>query len=270
MNYSQYFLKLLQQQNGTIRFCNTDQFIGNESIVAYQIQHSVDIDMQHQFVEGVQKIYLFIASDSVVTLTSLELLNSVIVNADVEIVVVLERNATFYMKFALLYALKIKVSISIYLQEDCSTAEVKGLYAIDAMQNIVVNTYQYHVGRYSQSNVMVNGMLNGLSSAAYQGLIKIEKSAHGSKASQENKNIVLSAGTRVISVPSIEVLQRDVQCYHGSAIGNFDQNALWYLQSRGFLPEQAKEYLIRSFFHKVLEGLKGHNKIKDAICQKMI
>ena len=84
-----------------------------------------------------------------------------------------------------------------------------------------------------------------------------------------NKNIVLSSGAKVISIPSIEVLEYDVQCSHGAAIGKFDDNDVWYLQSKGFVLDKAVELLICSFFGELLENVERKDQIVDSICQKM-
>ena len=74
----------------------------------------------------------------------------------------------------------------------------------------------------------------------------------------------------MISVPTIEVLQYDVQCCHGSAIGKFDVDDMWYLQSKGIMPQQAQKMLVRSFFQDVLVGSGNSDEMMDVLCQKMI
>lgn len=270
MNYYQSFIKLLQEQQVVVQSCNLHQIISNQAIVSYYVVSGTNAVMQHQLMHGEQKIYVFVEQGSVATLTSVELPLQLVDDSIIDFVIVVEQDAQFRMNFAWLQALQVKSTISVYLQGDRSQADIQGLYALDGQQRVEIKTYQYHLGTYSSSNLVVKGMLKGNAYASYQGLIKIEDSACGTNASQENKNIVLSSGAKVVSVPTIEVLQFDVQCCHGSAIGKFDKESLWYLQSKGFLPEQACECLIRSFFQEVLQGSPNQAEIMDIVCQKMI
>lgn len=182
--------------------------------------------------------------------------------------IIVEQDAQLDMQIILYQSLSVDCAIYVYLKGDRSKADIKGLYALDGDQQVVINTYQYHEGKDSQSNLVIKGMLKGKARANYQGLIKIVQGASGTDASQENKNIVLSKDAKVVSVPSIEVLQHDVQCCHGSAIGKFDEEQLWYLQSKGFNKQQAYELLTQSFFQSVLGDSNG--EMMERICQKMI
>ena len=83
----------------------------------------------------------------------------------------------------------------------------------------------------------------------YHGTIRVEQDAAWYVASQNNKNILLiSNDARAVSVPSLEVLTNEVQCFHGSASGRCDDEQLFYLQSRGIDKKQAHRLLLQAFF----------------------
>ena len=93
--------------------------------------------------------------------------------------------------------------------------------------------------------------------------VRMEKEARGAYASQENKNMLLSSGARALSVPSLEVLTHDVHCFHGSAIGRFDEEQLLYAGSRGIDEKTAQRLLLHAFFADLFSdmGLKEKMEI---------
>ncbi|MCX5924188.1 MAG: SufD family Fe-S cluster assembly protein [Candidatus Dependentiae bacterium] len=182
---------------------------------------------------------------------------------------VLEKNAQLDFLISLIESCKLSVVIYVYLQGDGAQASIKGIYALDGDQNISIKTFQYHTGPRTKSELALKGMLKGRAQALYEGLIFIGEQAKKTEASQENKNILLSKQAKVISIPSIEVLQHDVQCSHGSAIGKFDDEQLWYLQSRGLSKPKAYELLIESFFKEIVVNFEDE-KVMEKLCQKMI
>jgi Fe-S cluster assembly protein SufD len=111
----------------------------------------------------------------------------------------------------------------------------------------------------------MRGVLNGISYAAYNGMIRVDKAARASVSSQENKNILLSAGARALSVPSLEVLTNDVRCLHASAIGRFDQDQLFYAASRGITEKKAQQLLLQAFFATLFKNELLQNRLKQLV-----
>tara|TARA_Y100000588_G_scaffold393704_1_gene510760 strand:- start:49 stop:696 length:648 start_codon:yes stop_codon:yes gene_type:complete len=202
--------------------------------------------------------------------TNLHITDETFVNNTLDYHVELEENAVCVITVALINISSVVCNIYVHLKGDQSQAIIKGLYALDGLQQVKINTYQYHQGKDSKSELIIKGMLKDKAHANYQGMIKIDLGATGTDASQTNKNIVLSSDAKVVSVPSIEVLQHDVQCCHGSAIGKFDTQELWYLQSKGLQPKRAQELLVRSFFQDVLNEQVNQEAVLDMLCQKMV
>lgn len=270
MAYYKHFMQTLKQKNIMIGSCKPVQTVANDSIVAYMTQKGDSYTLSHRLISGKQEVYLIVEQDSICALHSIDVLQcNIEEKAIVHFTILVLQGAQFSMNLAYLYALDVDCTIHVYLEGDRSKADIQGLYALSKEQRISINTYQYHSGVDSRSNLVVKGMLTDFAQAMYSGLIKIDEFAKRVDASQENKNIVLSSRAKVISIPSIEVLEYDVQCSHGSAIGKFDEDDIWYLQSKGFLLDKAIELLIRSFFGEVVENLENKDEIMDSICQKM-
>jgi len=124
---------------------------------------------------------------------------------------------------------------------------VKGAFLLNQASKIRFNVLQNHFTPNAQSRVLIKTVLLDQAQFNYDGMITIAEHASGTIANQLNQNIVLSPEVTVISVPKIEVLNSDVQCGHGSAIGGLDQGQMIYLMSRGLNRDQATNLLVQSF-----------------------
>ena len=91
--------------------------------------------------------------------------------------------------------------------------------------------------------------------AVWTGLMRIEHSATGTTAFETNRNLVLSDGAKVHSVPNLEILTDDLQCGHGSSSGPLEEDHLYYLMSRGIHRDRAERLLVRGFFDEILSSL---------------
>jgi len=84
----------------------------------------------------------------------------------------------------------------------------------------------------------------------------IEKDAHRCDAYQTNRNVLLSDRAKADSVPNLEILTNDpVRCGHAASVGPVDENAMFYLQSRGIPPDQAERLIVFGFFREVLDRI---------------
>jgi Fe-S cluster assembly protein SufD len=184
--------------------------------------------------------------------------------------ILVEKNAKLNILIAVLDAQNLAIEMHLYLQGDGAQAELSGVYGLDGQQQLSIKTYQMHYGLNTKSSATLKGMLKGQAQANVQGLIFIDKNACKSDASQENKNIVMSKQARVVSIPSIEVLQHDVACCHGTAVGQFDDKHRWYLTSRGLNFAQVHQMLISSFFGEIVQNFENESECMEMLCKKMI
>jgi len=89
----------------------------------------------------------------------------------------------------------------------------------------------------------------------FGGMIYVAPHAVKTLAKQSNKNILLSPNARIFSKPQLEIYADDVSCNHGSSTGQLNEDALWYMQTRGIAPEQARQLLIQAFVREVTDLL---------------
>ena len=133
-----------------------------------------------------------------------------------------------------------------------------GLYLADGAQHVDNHTWLDHAKPHGRSWEMYKGVLAGSARAVFNGRIIVREGAQKTDAKQSNKNLILSDAAAVFTRPQLEIYANDVKCTHGATIGRLDEEALFYLRSRGLLAAEARDLLIHAFADDVL------GKIPDA------
>jgi Fe-S cluster assembly protein SufD len=129
-------------------------------------------------------------------------------------------------------------------------AELRGLYFADAGQHLEHRLFVDHAERNCRSRVTYKGALQGAGAhAVWIGDVVIRPAATGTDTYEYNRNLVLTDGTRVDSVPNLEILTGEVAgAGHASASGRLEDHHLFYLMARGIPFEEARRLVIRGFF----------------------
>jgi len=138
--------------------------------------------------------------------------------------------------------------------EQNAQMELAFLSALKENEQSSLITRQCHRGASSQSSVLVKSLLLDAAQSFYRGTISMNKEAAGSCADQQQRALILGQRARTCAIPSLEVATHDVSCKHGSAAGRFDENELWYLQSRGLEKKTAYDLLVEGFYNDCLGG----------------
>lgn len=169
--------------------------------------------------------------------------------------------------FALLTGTIPELSIIVHLMGENAQAHIKGLYILKDAQKLLFKTQQLHQAPHTSSSCTIKGILYDTSYVQYHGIIHVDRQAHYTNAKQVNKNILLSSKARAQSVPCLEVLTKQVQCSHGSAVGNLDKEIVFYMQSRGLSAMQAQRILLQGFASEIFETLPGDKamQVKELI-----
>jgi Fe-S cluster assembly protein SufD len=133
-------------------------------------------------------------------------------------------------------------------------AELRGLYFADAGQHLEHRLFVDHAERNCRSRVSYKGALQGQDAhAVWIGDVVIRAAAVGTDTYEYNRNLVLTDGTRVDSVPNLEILTGEVQgAGHASASGRLEDHHLFYLMARGIPFEEARRLVIRGFFGELI------------------
>jgi len=136
-------------------------------------------------------------------------------------------------------------------------ATLLGVYFSDAGQHLEHRSFVDHEAANCRSNVVYKGALQGETArAVWVGDVLIRASALGTDTYELNRNLVLTDGARADSVPNLEIETGEiVGAGHASATGRFDDEQLFYLQSRGIPEDQARRMVVRAFFADVIQQI---------------
>ena len=135
--------------------------------------------------------------------------------------------------------------------------EMLGLYFADAGQHLEHRLFVDHAVAHCRSNVAYKGALQGEDAhTVWIGDVLIRAAAEGTDTYELNRNLVLTDGARADSVPNLEIETGEiVGAGHASATGRFDDEQLFYLQSRGIPADVARRMVVRGFFAEVVEAI---------------
>ena len=143
-------------------------------------------------------------------------------------------------------------------------ATLNGLYIVNGTQHIDNHTEIDHAKPHGTSHELYKGILDGKATAVFNGRIIVRKDAQKTDSKQTNKNLVLSDEAVINTKPELQIFADDVRCTHGATIGQLDEEALFYLQSRGIERAQARSLLTYAFAQDILDRVKVQS-IKDQL-----
>jgi Fe-S cluster assembly protein SufD len=133
---------------------------------------------------------------------------------------------------------------------------LNGLYVADGDTLIDTHTTIDHAKPHCPSHELYKGILDGRSRAVFNGKIIVRPDAQKTDAKQTNKALLLTDGAQINTKPQLEIFADDVKCTHGAAIGQLDEDAMFYLRARGIAEVDARNLLIHAFANDVLTGVR--------------
>lgn len=133
---------------------------------------------------------------------------------------------------------------------------LKGVTIIGDKQHVDHNTMVHHIEPNCESHQDYKGVFGDSSTGVFNGKVVVEKEAQKTNAYQANNNILLSDKASINSKPQLEIFADDVKCSHGCTIGQLDENAMFYLRTRGIPEKEAKALLMYAFANNVLDSVK--------------
>jgi Fe-S cluster assembly protein SufD len=146
--------------------------------------------------------------------------------------------------------------IQVTMDHEGSECWVDGLYAVGAGQHTDTHSVIDHQQPHCTSHQLYKGILDGNARAVFNGKVFVRKGAQKTDAMQTNKNLLLSNEARVDTKPQLEIFADDVKCAHGAAVGQIDEEELFYLKARGLNPELARNLLTYGFAEEVIAKIK--------------
>ncbi len=143
--------------------------------------------------------------------------------------------------------------IGVVLDGEGVEASLDGLYLADGVQQADTHLTVRHARPDCSSHQLYKGILAGSARAVFNGRIIVDQDAQKTDANQSNRNLLLSDSATVYSNPQLEIFADDVRCTHGSTVGRLDEEAVFYLRSRGIARDEAIRMLTLAFAGEVLE-----------------
>lgn len=146
----------------------------------------------------------------------------------------------------------VRNDLSAVLDGEGAHATLDGVYLADGTDLVDNHTSIDHAVAHCTSHEIYKGILGGQARAVFNGRILVRPDAQKTDAKQTNRALLLSDDAQINSNPQLEIFADDVKCTHGAAVGQLDEEAIFYLQARGLTPAQARDMLLHAFAGEVL------------------
>lgn len=164
----------------------------------------------------------------------------------------LGRNSSFDTTSITLGAQLSRHNLTVSMDHEGAECWVDGLYIVGEGQHADTHSVIDHRQPRCTSHQLYKGILDGRSRAVFNGKVFVRHGAVGTDAIQTNKNLLLSSAAHVDTKPQLEIFADDVKCAHGAAIGQIDEDELFYLESRGIHADLARNLLTYGFAEEVI------------------
>jgi Fe-S cluster assembly protein SufD len=135
--------------------------------------------------------------------------------------------------------------------------ELGGIIIANGDQTLEIVTTVRHAGAGASSNQVIRCVAGGTATATYLGKVAVSRAGQQTDAAQSFKALLLDRGATANAKPELEIFADDVKCAHGATVGELDRDALFYLQSRGVPPAEARALLTRAFLSDALASMAG-------------
>lgn len=139
---------------------------------------------------------------------------------------------------------------------------LEGLTLGNGKQHLEMHSFVDHLADHCRSEQLFKTVADKAASGVFEGRVLVRENAQKTDARQSNKNLELSKEAKIYSKPQLQIYADDVKCSHGSATGQLDEEAVFYLQSRGIPRAEAKRILVHAFAEEMVD------RVKNAYLQK--
>ncbi|RYC68760.1 MULTISPECIES: Fe-S cluster assembly protein SufD [Spirosoma] len=165
-------------------------------------------------------------------------------------------NTHFYSATVTLNGNFVRNNLNIVLNGQHAEAFMYGLYMPNGKQHVDNHTLVDHAMPNSYSSELYKGILDDNGTGVFNGKIYVRPDAQKTNAYQSCKNVVLAPGASMNTKPQLEIFADDVKCSHGTTTGQLNDEALFYMRSRGIPKDEARTLLLYAFSQDVLSQIK--------------
>ncbi len=146
-------------------------------------------------------------------------------------------------------------NLNFYQNGEYMDSTLKGVTILGEKQHVDHHTLVHHIEPNCESHQDYKGIYGDSSTGVFNGKIIVDKIAQKTNAFQKNNNILISDKATINSKPQLEIFADDVKCSHGCTIGQLDEDAMFYMQTRGIPQKEARALLMYAFANNVLESV---------------
>lgn len=165
-----------------------------------------------------------------------------------------------------------RIELAVTLHEGADfhlgAAQIGGAFE-GAGQNLEIVTTVTHAEPGATSRQVVRSVLGGTATGTYLGKVAVARDAQQTDSEQDVKAMLLERSATANAKPELEIFADDVKCAHGCAIGELDAMSLYYLQSRGLPPAEAKKILLQAFVAGVFDGAEDEARLQELALAKL-
>lgn len=166
---------------------------------------------------------------------------------------ILKRNSTLKTVCVTEGSMTVRMDYKISLAGENAEALLNGVCMLENKREAHVHVLMEHQAPFCRSYQLFKSVLNDFSRSSFEGKILVQKAAQKTEAFQLNNNLILNDHAHADSKPNLEIFADDVKASHGATVGQLDLEHLFYMQTRGFSEEAAKNLLIYGFCEQVIE-----------------
>jgi Fe-S cluster assembly protein SufD len=167
-----------------------------------------------------------------------------------------ERNSNVTSHTVSLHGGLIRNNLKIVINGENAEAHMFGMAFLDKSQHIDNFTQVIHAKPHCQSNQIYKYVLDDKSTGAFSGKIHVARDAQKTNAFQRNNNLLLTDTATMQTKPQLIIDADDVKCSHGATVGQIDEQALFYLRTRGIDEDKARMMMMNAFAHEVVQEIK--------------
>jgi Fe-S cluster assembly protein SufD len=166
------------------------------------------------------------------------------------------RNSSVESHSVLLGGALVRNNIHVVMSGEGGDCLINGLFMGKGSQHLDNYMKVEHASPHCNSRQFYHGVLDDKSRGVFHGRIVVHKGAQKTDAKQTNRNLLLSEEAQMDTKPQLEIYADDVKCTHGATIGQIDEDALFYLRSRGIADASARRLLLYAFANESLQRMK--------------
>jgi Fe-S cluster assembly protein SufD len=167
----------------------------------------------------------------------------------------------------------IRNNMNLLMEAVGNEAHLYGLYMLNGHAHVDNHTLVDNLKPNCFSNEFYKGIIDESAAGVFNGKIFVRPNAQKTNAYQSNKNILLSDTGTINAKPQLEIFADDVKCSHGCTVGQLDEEALFYLRSRGIPKDHARSILLKAFAEDIVDQIKWEplkKYVEDLITERLL